>query len=203
MRYRLTLAFALKIAIVLRLRPVETQHVASLPNGLSPRRLFSSLRACGSQLAWPIALFLLLLGSFTAYADSPTDQEVSKIGRELKCPVCQNISVADSASELAGQMRATIKEKLEAGESKQDIIRFFVDRYGEEVLLNPPKDGFTSLVWLVPPVLISLMGAALFLSFRRNTSLSTVAESPEEEADLSEEDIRKYDEVLNKELLAK
>lgn len=149
-----------------------------------------------------LALLLLLLFPLTGSADGPTDEEVSKIGQELKCPVCQNISVADSPSELAGQMRAIIREKLEAGESEQDIVRYFVDRYGEEVLLDPPKDGFTSLVWLVPPVLIALMGVVLFMSFRRNASLSDVDDAPGESIDLSEDDVRKYDEALNKELLA-
>ncbi|MSQ15236.1 MAG: cytochrome c-type biogenesis protein CcmH [Dehalococcoidia bacterium] len=155
------------------------------------------------RAAFFLAAFLFLVAGVTALAKGPIDQEATKIGQELKCPVCQNISVADSQSELATQMRATIREKLAAGESKESIIRYFVDRYGEEVLLNPPKDGFTTLVWLVPPALILLLGAVLVRGIRNNKYLSPIEDPYEEEADdLSEDDIRKYDEVLNRELSA-
>lgn len=79
---------------------------------------------------------------------SDLDRQVREIGAELRCPVCQNLSVADSPSPLATEMRAVIRGKLGAGEGREAIMRYFVERYGEEVLLNPPRQGFTLLVWL-------------------------------------------------------
>lgn len=149
-----------------------------------------------SGFALLLALLLLTSSGIVA-ADGPTDQEVTNIGKELKCPVCQNISVADSPSELAQQMRGIIRQKLEAGESKDDIVRYMVDRYGEEILLNPPKKGFTAFVWAVPPALLALISAILVWNLRRPRSPD---EAAEEELELSQEELRKYEERLNREL---
>lgn len=79
---------------------------------------------------------------------SDLDRQVREIALDLRCPVCQNISVADSASQLATQMRSVIRQKLQAGEPRESIIQYFVERYGEEVRLDPPREGFTLLVWI-------------------------------------------------------
>src|SRR5262245_17886752 len=66
---------------------------------------------------------------------------VHDIAAQLRCVVCQNLSVADSPSEMASQMRAIIRERLAAGESPAEVQRYFVDRYGEWILLSPPRRG--------------------------------------------------------------
>jgi cytochrome c-type biogenesis protein CcmH len=75
---------------------------------------------------------------------------VHDIAAQLRCVVCQNLSVADSPSEMAGQMRGIIRERLAAGESPAEVQRYFVDRYGEWILLSPPRRGFNLLVWILP-----------------------------------------------------
>jgi len=105
---------------------------------------------------------LLLLIALLAWpggvqAEGPLEAEGRAIARMLLCPICENLSVLDSPSPLAQQMRGIIQEKLAAGESREQIIQYFVDRYGEGVLVEPPKRGFSLLVWL-GPLLIALGG---------------------------------------------
>ena len=69
------------------------------------------------------------------------EQVVYEVASQLRCVVCQNLSVADSPSEMATQMRAVVKERLAAGESPEQVVRYFVDKYGEWILLSPPRRG--------------------------------------------------------------
>ena len=88
------------------------------------------------------------------------EAQVYEVASELRCVVCQNLSVADSPSEMAAQMRAIVRERLAAGESPAQVRAYFVDKYGDWILLAPPRRGFTLLVWVVPYV-AALLGLAL------------------------------------------
>jgi cytochrome c-type biogenesis protein CcmH len=96
-------------------------------------------------------------------------QEAYEIGAQLRCVVCQNLSVADSPSEMAGQMRAVIKERLAGGERPEQVIAYFVDKYGEWILLSPRRRGFTALVWVAPVVAVAAGFGILALVLRRWT----------------------------------
>jgi cytochrome c-type biogenesis protein CcmH len=84
------------------------------------------------------------------------DQQVYEVAAELRCVVCQNLSVADSPSEMATQMRAIVRERLAAGETPAQVRQYFVERYGEWILLAPPRRGFNLLVWLAPVVAVAV-----------------------------------------------
>lgn len=79
-----------------------------------------------------------------------SDEAVHAVASQLRCVVCQNLSVADSPSEMAHQMRDLIRERLAAGDRPDQVMAYFVQRYGEWVLLAPPARGLNLLLWLAP-----------------------------------------------------
>ena len=98
---------------------------------------------------------------------SPTDEQVRQIAAELRCPVCQGLSIADSPSRMADQMRDLIRERLEAGESPEAVKAYFVARYGEWILLAPTHEGFNLVVWVLPFLGLGGGAAALYVILRR------------------------------------
>ncbi len=116
-------------------------------------------------------LFYLLATNALLAANAPDiDDQAREIAKELRCVVCQNLSVADSPSEMAQQMRGIIHEQLQAGKTPQQITDFFVSKYGEWVLLAPTTRGFSLLVWVLPFVVLVLgIAVALWLVRRWST----------------------------------
>ena len=82
------------------------------------------------------------------------------------CPVCPGESIDQSQNTLAGQMRVIVREKLEQGWEEGEIKAFFVERYGPSVLLEPPTQGLSLVVWLLPPVAVVTAGLTLYLVLR-------------------------------------
>lgn len=115
-----------------------------------------------------LALMLLALtvpSWTTAYADA-LDEQTRQVAKRLQCPVCNGSSVADSPSDLARQMRNVIRQKLEAGESEDAIIAYFVERYGEGILTEPPRRGIGLAVWLAPIGILIAGGLLLGMLLR-------------------------------------
>lgn len=83
-------------------------------------------------------------------AQTELSPEVFQIARELRCPVCAGESAAESNTGLAQEMRRTIAEQLEQGKSEAEIKDFFVQRYGEWILLEPPTQGGGVWLWAAP-----------------------------------------------------
>jgi cytochrome c-type biogenesis protein CcmH len=102
-------------------------------------------------------------------SSSDLDERVREIASELRCVVCQNLSVADSPSELAKEMRNLVRELLQQGKTREEIQAYFVSRYGEFVLLSPPKRGFNLLVWGLPFVALAVGACGIYLLARRWT----------------------------------
>src|SRR3970040_1507015 len=92
-------------------------------------------------------LIFLVMVAPRAVGASAVEEDVRQISAELRCPVCQGLSVADSPSRMADQMRDLIRERLEARESPGAVKAYFVERYGEWILLAPRREGFNLLVW--------------------------------------------------------
>ncbi len=118
----------------------------------------TSLRRGGGM---SLGILMLLISVASPLTASSVEEQVREITAELRCPVCQNLSVADSPSRMANQMRELIRERLKAGESPEAVKAYFVERYGEWILLAPKKEGFNLLVWVLP--FLGMFGGALAL----------------------------------------
>jgi cytochrome c-type biogenesis protein CcmH len=118
--------------------------------------------------------------------EDPLERQVLDIGKDLRCAVCQNQPISESNADLARDMRDIIREQLQAGKSREEIISYFVERYGDYVLLNPPKRGPGAIVWLGPLVLLLVVGVSgfVFLRHRRRESLPPAPKLSKEDAAL-------------------
>tara|TARA_B100001123_G_scaffold412790_2_gene510450 strand:- start:457 stop:834 length:378 start_codon:yes stop_codon:yes gene_type:complete len=107
-----------------------------------------------------------------------TEQRMWLLAEELACPVCDGQSIKDSNAELAQQMRALIVVLLDSGRNEKEVTDYLVLRYGEEILLDPPKSGFQLGVW-IGPVLFILIGVGIVSSklFSVRDSMDTSSES--------------------------
>lgn len=99
--------------------------------------------------------------------EDPLERQVLDIAKDLRCTVCQNQPVSESNADLAHDMRAIIREQVQAGKSRDEIVKYFVDRYGDYVLMNPPKRGSGAIVWAGPLALIVVVGVSGFVFLRR------------------------------------
>lgn len=118
----------------------------------------------------------LALAATATWAAQPAAPSVEvenrtrEIAAELRCVVCQNLSVADSPSDLAKEMRNLVREQVELGKGHQEVLDYFVSRYGEYVLLSPPKRGFNLLVWGLPFVGLLAGAIGVYVAVRRWTA---------------------------------
>ena len=121
-------------------------------------------------------IFLLVM-SCSSYAvdfrqlSDPNQQETYEtLTKELRCLVCQNQTIADSNAELAGDLRRQVYEMLQQGKSREEIIQFMTDRYGDFVLYKPAFKGKTSVLWIAPVVFLLLGLITVFFFIRRKKS---------------------------------
>jgi len=106
------------------------------------------------------AAAVVVIGARGAPAAQTMQQRVRAVASQLRCPVCQDLSVADSPSPLAAAMRARIASELRAGQSPDAIRAEFVRAYGTWILMAPPRRGLSLLVWILP-LLLALGGCVL------------------------------------------
>ncbi|ADD27607.1 cytochrome c-type biogenesis protein CcmH [Meiothermus ruber] len=138
------------------------------------------------KAGWVGWLLLLALALAQPSPNTPPPDfspEVFEIARELRCPVCQGESAAESNAGIAVEMRRIIAEQLAQGKSRAEIREFFVQRYGDWILYEPPARGLTLWVWLSPLVGLGLLGFGLwrYLAGVRARAQLTASDVSEEE----------------------
>jgi len=114
--------------------------------------------------------FFIIAAVLDASAAKSIDDQVREIAYLLMCPVCQGQSVGESNSNLAHDMRDIIRKQLEEGKSKEEILAYFVNSYGESILASPPPKGINWLLWLLPGVAIVFGGLGIILFLYKSQS---------------------------------
>lgn len=93
--------------------------------------------------------------------ESELEKKIRTVASMLRCPVCQGESVYDSHADVAVEMKRLIADKIKAGQSNEEILTYFKDRYGNFILMEPPTEGLHWVIWVFP-IFMALLGA-LFL----------------------------------------
>ena len=129
-----------------------------------------------------LTLPLLAMGEARPLGDDPAvEARLKALSQELRCLVCQNQTLADSAAPLAEDLRQEIREKIAQGLSDKEITDYLVARYGNFVRYRPPVESQTLLLWVGPSLLLIAGFAALWLTLRKRNAL--LAENIEEGED--------------------
>jgi cytochrome c-type biogenesis protein CcmH len=133
-------------------------------------------------LAVVVVAALVLAGGWRDRGPRSPAAKAQAIAEDLRCPVCQGLSVADSHSPTADAMREDIRRRVDAGESAESIKAHYIGSYGEWVLLRPEASGVGALVWVLPVVALLTAAGGLTLAFRRWRRQPTLAASDEDRA---------------------
>src|SRR5689334_24196569 len=119
------------------------------------------------RLAFLIALLVSLsapafaIGPDEMLADPALEARARTIGQSLRCLVCQNQSIDESEAGLARDLRLLVRERLQAGDSNQQVVDYIVARYGDFVLLRPPVNSATYVLWFGPALLVLVAATAI------------------------------------------
>lgn len=105
----------------------------------------------------------------TTPLDDAREVRVQKLGKQFRCAVCQGVSIADSPASMARAQLDKVRELVGEGQSDEEIAKFFVDRYGEWVLMEPRKAGAALWLWVLPAVLV-VGGVVLIIRAARSPS---------------------------------
>jgi len=137
-------------------------------------------------------LFAFLLAATPALAVMPSEQladpkleaRARAISTELRCVVCQNQTIDDSDAELAHDLRVLLRQRLKAGDTDRQAIAFIVNRYGDYVLLRPPFEAETLLLWLGPLLVLVAGGTGVMFYLRHRAEAAMPAITADEQARL-------------------
>ncbi len=167
------------------------------------RHAASVLLATGLILFVLTGLWLIASPPATAQAPDPAiEEEMYSIADKLNCPICQGQRLSECPIQICEEMRAEIVDQLQEGQSEEQIIQSFIDRYGIQVLNEPPAEGFNVLAWVMPfvglAVVLAVGGWALRQWSRRRPAeaVQQQAEPRQPAEDMPEEYVRRLEEDL-------
>jgi len=152
------------------------------------RKVIYLLLVCAVVIATPVAA----KEATPMAADPEMEKIVNEISAELRCLVCQNQTIADSHAALAVDLKNQVREMVKQGKSRDDVVDYMVERYGDFVRYRPPVKPTTYLLWVGPFLLLAGGLIILVVNLRKRKALVT-------DAPLSEEEHQKLDSILHSE----
>ena len=132
----------------------------------APSRPFGASWVPWIPLAFVFAIALGVGAMGSTGAASNADRTV-EIAKTIKCPICGGETVAESNVDISRNIRVDIAERVQRGESDEDIRAFYADKYGDDHILIPTASGVTGLVWMTPVIALVLALGGLTFAFRR------------------------------------
>jgi cytochrome c-type biogenesis protein CcmH len=123
-----------------------------------------------------VAVALVVAATRGSPGPATVDEQVQRIAAGMRCVACENLSVADSPSDMARAMRDEIRRRLEGGQTPDEIKAYFVGRYGQWILLSPPASGISIIPWAAPPLALLFGGIAALWVVRRRRGARVSAE---------------------------
>jgi cytochrome c-type biogenesis protein CcmH len=144
-------------------------------------------------VAGVLALGMLVSEPLIVYAQTPqpvSDDDVNRIASQLYCPVCENVSLDACPSDACILWRGTIRSKLEAGWTDEEIINYFVDQFGARVVGLPPRAGFNWLLYGLPPIAAAGLAAVGVIFVRNQRKRSMIHPQPDSEKGPRDEALR-------------
>lgn len=153
------------------------------------------------SVALGVGLLLVGIGPVVAQAPDPAlEEKMYQIADQLNCPICQGQRLSECPIQVCQEMRAEIVQRLREGQQESEIIQAFVDRYGKQVLNQPPAEGFHLLAWVIPFIGLAAVlvtgGWVLRMWLRRRPAAVPVDVSGGFASDLPEEYVRQLEEEL-------
>lgn len=135
-----------------------------------------------SFVAWMLTALMVSTALAGFKLEDPIEPRIKTIAQQLRCPVCQGETIYDSHSTVANQLKDLIREQVSAGRSDDEILAFFVARYGDFILMEPQARGANLVIWAFPAAALLLGCLALLLLLRRRrarlvTTTATVTDT--------------------------
>ena len=110
-----------------------------------------------------LAAIMVMLAALPVLAQDPSMDEVNHVARKLNCPTCQSLNLEDCRTQTCDQWRDQIKDLLAEGYTEQEVLDWFIARFGVEVLQEPPRQGHGLFAWLLP--IVGLLAGVSWLAF--------------------------------------
>ena len=111
--------------------------------------------------------FLFILISCISNTDQTNNREYNLFS-QIMCPICDGQTIAESQASIAEDMKKMIRDQIKDGKEDKEIVKYFEERYGQEILSNPIPKGFNLTIWIAPILIIIISSTITIYSLRKN-----------------------------------